>query len=1303
MSKNIAHHSARWVFILIFISLVFVAFFTGFARVSLPFVSIYRAEIQNYVSSFLGKTVEIGALDVSWQKFGPRLVLHDVVLDSGADSSQNVDLKKIYLDLDLLRSWMNGAWQINEVSIVGAKLSLDYYGKQKIRVYGEHIDGGLSGSSEGLDILSWLVQADHVGLLDSSVTLRHMKNDFSVEVKELNVRVSNQDGLHKIRVDLKIPAISHEPVALNLDFTGERKDLVNSVGVFNFSLNDMDLGKTTELLGEFLPLSAVGESDLAIWGKWSKSEINSLRVQSSLGPSEWLNKETMAKVALPASFSDWVVAKNATEYRLALNKLELDNVVTDLELLLRVRPEEKRHWWLDAQGELLELSSITPIAQLFTGLSSELNSSRQQLLASLNGSLDAWRIQLEGQDNKFPRMSADAQLIDLSLGNDAELPGFKGVDGRLSMRDNSGSISLADDQLSVNLPKWFNAPFELSKLQTNLGFRLDKGRFVVQSGKVLVESHGVSADARVKLQKNSKFDAHIDLAANVSEMTVATARHFFPEKIMKPKLLSWLDNAFKSGDIRDVVVAVKGPSKGFPYANGEGVFRADLNFYNGRVKPINKWPQVDVISASAQFRQNSMNAGISKANTQGIALSKVKLSISDFKQPVVKLRGNARSEMSRVLSYIQKTSLKNALDPLVNSATGSGAIELDIDLTAPLYKDSSALRYQGNIGFKDNNWRSENLGLLLKKINGPLQFSEKSLTSERLTAEVFNAPVTIIARTEENNPSLFSRINVTGHVAANTVLENYGLPIAHWFKGRSSWDLQLELKRDKEPNQAMRMSLLAKSELVGTSVDLPLPYGKPKNKKGQLSANLFLNGKNKGQRWNFSYAHHLRARVETKENGGGLKGLAVSLHEPLPTISKSLDGVSINGRVPELSIDGWVASIAEVVSHLDESNEKIPIMPIRGELFTESMLVGQVNTGPARLAFVTENEYISTTIGSKWLAGGLHYPRQHWLKDKPLKSRLSLLDKQFLDSLATAEGDNESRIDPRDFPSIELSVDKFVWDEYHVADLKMRSKPTSDGMKTTALGFVHNDLQMSGEAYWRVLDPQNIAPQSKPRHRTDISFSLKSDDVGAGLDGIGILGAFDGGQGQVDVTLAWKDAAYAPDLSRIIGTIKPSLKGGHILAVEPGAAKILGLFALQAVPRRLLLDFNDVTKEGLLYDDITGEIVIADGVATTNFMQLNGPIGVISSSGTADFVNSTYDQKIVVLPRLTSALPLIGLISAGATAGVGVLVADQLLKGVGVNFDEVGKREYLLTGSWEDPQIRRVHVPLKHLPEPENR
>ena len=55
---------------------------------------------------------------------------------------------------------------------------------------------------------------------------------------------------------------------------------------------------------------------------------------------------------------------------------------------------------------------------------------------------------------------------------------------------------------------------------------------------------------------------------------------------------------------------------------------------------------------------------------------------------------------------------------------------------------------------------------------------------------------------------------------------------------------------------------------------------------------------------------------------------------------------------------------------------------------------------------------------------------------------------------------------------------------------------------------------------------------------------------------------------------------------------------------------------------------------------------IGNGIAETQYMQMQGPIGVVFSKGSTDFVGNTYDQTITVLPRLSATLPIIGLLSA---------------------------------------------------------
>src|SRR2546429_9262173 len=45
---------------------------------------------------------------------------------------------------------------------------------------------------------------------------------------------------------------------------------------------------------------------------------------------------------------------------------------------------------------------------------------------------------------------------------------------------------------------------------------------------------------------------------------------------------------------------------------------------------------------------------------------------------------------------------------------------------------------------------------------------------------------------------------------------------------------------------------------------------------------------------------------------------------------------------------------------------------------------------------------------------------------------------------------------------------------------------------------------------------------------------------------------------------------------------------------------------LQALPRRLTLDFRDVFSNGFAFDFMRGDVQITDGVARTNNMQMKG-------------------------------------------------------------------------------------------------
>ncbi len=104
----------------------------------------------------------------------------------------------------------------------------------------------------------------------------------------------------------------------------------------------------------------------------------------------------------------------------------------------------------------------------------------------------------------------------------------------------------------------------------------------------------------------------------------------------------------------------------------------------------------------------------------------------------------------------------------------------------------------------------------------------------------------------------------------------------------------------------------------------------------------------------------------------------------------------------------------------------------------------------------------------------------------------------------------------------------------------------------------------------------------------------------------------------------------------ICGEFKVTVESGQFLKVDPGAARLLGVLSLQALPRRLLFDFRDVFEEGFAFDSFTGDLRIAKGVAHTTNLRMRGVQAVVLMEGQADIGRETQDLRVVVVPEINA-------------------------------------------------------------------
>jgi len=178
-----------------------------------------------------------------------------------------------------------------------------------------------------------------------------------------------------------------------------------------------------------------------------------------------------------------------------------------------------------------------------------------------------------------------------------------------------------------------------------------------------------------------------------------------------------------------------------------------------------------------------------------------------------------------------------------------------------------------------------------------------------------------------------------------------------------------------------------------------------------------------------------------------------------------------------------------------------------------------------------------------------------------------------------------------------------------------------------------------------------------------------------------------GGKGQLDGTLGWLGSPLTLDHPSLTGQMQLDIERGQFLKAEPGLAKLLGVLSLQALPRRLLLDFKDVFSEGFAFDFVRGDARIDQGVATTNNLQMKGINAAVLLEGRADIARETQDIHAVVVPELNAGTASLLASAINPAVGLGSFLAQFLLR---QPLQEAATQEFQITGRWDDPQVERL-------------
>ncbi len=267
--------------------------------------------------------------------------------------------------------------------------------------------------------------------------------------------------------------------------------------------------------------------------------------------------------------------------------------------------------------------------------------------------------------------------------------------------------------------------------------------------------------------------------------------------------------------------------------------------------------------------------------------------------------------------------------------------------------------------------------------------------------------------------------------------------------------------------------------------------------------------------------------------------------------------------------------------------------------------------------------------------------------------------------------------DPRRISLFEIDIRSFQYDDKNYGHIRSKVERHPDGLRFNEFYIDAPYMHVEGEGSWFV---------RKGRQQTNFVVVVTAKDIGRALTELGFSATINKGNTKAVIQAHWFDAPNRFKIEKLNANVGVVIEDGIIRDVKPGAGRLLGLFSVAELPRRLLLDFGEL-KEGLAFQQIVAQIEIKDGEAFSDNVTIISPIAFITIKGRTGLAAEDFDQIIRVSPSVSNTIPVISWLAWGGQIGALVFLLETL---VGDEMNNSISTEYKMTGSWDDPVVTKL-------------
>jgi uncharacterized protein (TIGR02099 family) len=1261
----------------------------------------YRVQLQNWINERSGLLVEFKTLSARLRLYGPELVFDQAVVRTPDGTHVLATARRGSVAFDLWSSIRNARLTAGRFALDSPEIGLIRTEEGRIQLLGQ----------------SALPERDQPFALEALPTGRFRVHNAVVSFRDavtgrgpwslsgVNFDVTRDSRLLELRGHASLPRTLGRELRFSATVEGPLHDRDALVSSFSVDGRDLDLAGWADVLPDAWPAPETGHGTLEVRGALKGPKLLQLAADVDLSqlvavPPTWATPlpvaepldadddespreaqqnapETDPGVAVSAARAEMIsyprlafgmrAQKVGDTWRVAVSNLNMARP-TAAWLAARIEGEWTRtadgHTKASGKTDRIVLDALWPLLAYLP----ESDAAARLRALNATGTLSNVTFGFERDaEASAPRYSLQAHIDDLSFAPVQRAPGAAGLSGALQMTEAGGELKVAAQDVQFQLPRMFREPLTAQTVDASVRWRKSEQAWTIESDDVRMTGVDGRATARfVATVPGDGSSPVLDLVAQGSDLEVSSTHKYIPAGKLGARTMEWFDRAFLGGRVTAADLTYQGSIRDFPFRKNEGLFLVRGHVEDALFDYQQGWIPASDVTADIEFRNEGMQIHATAANVAGLRVTDATADIRDLKETHLRIKAAARGDLQDGLEFLTSSPLAPALGEPFARLSGHGAINAAVDLDLPIKRlDKRKIEVQAR--FADATVAMRDIDAPVRSLQGSLTVRNTLLAAADLRGQWLGGPLEVVIQPDGSNASA---MNATGTATA-AQLKPF-LPSAVKLSGSTQWRLATEFRSDDGDDAGRKSAVRIESTLRGLGIGLPEPVGKGEDEERPFQVTLAADEDAVLAR---SWLGDVRAIVRVARTNGvwGLDRGGIRADGNAPALPNHR-GLRIEGAVERFVLDDWLALRGEGT---DAGSGK----PLSDYLQAANVRVGSFELAGYRWSDV-RGMLQSTTSGWRVdvdgpdAAGQILIPEQ-FSGSQTLRATLErlVLDKPEASGTGDAEDDET---DPRNIPNLQVHIADLRMGTREIGTFNLKASRIPQGIRFDSATIDGAAAHAEGQGEW-IVTPEG--------QRSSLKATITSADVAATLRALNYGDVMEAKHGELHGDVSWNGGFDFEQLTHANGTISVKAETGQLTAVQPGAGRVLGLFSVAALPRRLALDFKDLTDKGLAFDSVHGDFELRDGNAFTSNLLLRGPAAEIGIAGRTGLAAKDYDQTAVVTGNLGASLPVAGALAGGPAVGAALLLFSQVFK---EPLKGITRGYYRITGPWENPTVERV-------------